>query len=221
MQTIQLSNKMDNMYHVTEAFNVLATNIRFSGPDIKVITVTSCHENEGKSTVIIQLAKHLTADGKRVLILDADLRKSALAIRYPAKEGAPLGFSELLSGLASLDSVIYSTDTERLDLVYAGAVPPNPVALLSHPAFANFLSDVREKYDYILIDTPPVLPVIDAALTAAKSDGILLVVSRNTVRRKQFLSVKDQLEKSGTPILGTVLNESRPPKKKMALFSRR
>jgi capsular exopolysaccharide synthesis family protein len=172
MQTVNITFPFENHYFINEAFNALSTNVRFSGPDIKVITLTSCFENEGKSSIVFTLAKHLASEQKRVLLLDADMRNSVAVSKFSDLTNVN-GLSELISGMAPLEDVLYHSNVPGLDVIFAGSVPPNPVALLGHTTFATLVKSLSEQYDYVLIDTPPLTPVIDAALTAAVSDGIL------------------------------------------------
>jgi capsular exopolysaccharide synthesis family protein len=207
MPTVNITFPFENHYFINEAFNALSTNVRFSGPDIKVITLTSCFENEGKSSIVFTLAKHLASEQKRVLLLDADMRNSVAVSKFSDLTDVN-GLSELISGMAPLEDVLYHSNVPGLDVIFSGAVPPNPVALLGHAAFATLVKSLSEQYDYVLIDTPPLTPVIDAALTAAVSDGSLLIVNRRTVRRRNLLGVKNQLEKTGCPIIGVILNDA-------------
>ena len=124
----------NNNYFIREAFNTLRTNILFSGRDIKTIIITSCIAHEGKSTVSFELCRSLAEGGKRVLFVDADLRKSVLATRI-TKERGITGLSQLLSGQIGVDDAIYGANVPNLDIIFAGPYPPNPTELVGSAAF--------------------------------------------------------------------------------------
>jgi capsular exopolysaccharide family len=193
-------------YRAEEAFKSLRTNIQFCGEDKKVIVITSSMPSEGKSSVSLNLAVSLTEVGKRVLFIDADLRKSMLAGRLKAI-GRIQGLTHFLSRQEELDKIVYETDISNLRLILAGAVPPNPAELLGGVLFDEMLAKVRQEYDYVIIDTPPLGSVIDSAVIARKCDGAILVIESDAISYRFVQSVKQQLSKSGCPILGAVLNK--------------
>lgn len=195
-----------NDYRTDESFKTLRTNIEFSGIENKVIAITSCTPSEGKSTVSLELARSLAANGKKVLFIDADLRKSVLVGRYRIQKNMK-GLSHFLSGQTGIGEVMYQTQEENLAIIFAGVVPPNPAELLSQKRFQSMLISARKVYDYIIVDTPPLGSVIDAAIIAKYCDASVMVISANTISYKFAKSVKVQLEKSGCPILGVVLNK--------------
>lgn len=201
--TLKLPGKKD--FFTQEAFKTLRTNLQFCGQDICTVVITSCNENEGKTTITLQLAKSLAELNKRVLVIDADMRKSVMAGRNTTAEN-PAGLSEVLTGLTSVKECLYQTQYENLSIMFAGKYPPNPVELLSGQYFEELLKAAKESYDYVLIDVPPLGSVIDAAVVAAKCDGTILVISDNQVRYRQAIEVIEQLRKSGSKILGVVRN---------------
>lgn len=192
-------------FFTQEAFKVLRTNLQFCGQDVRVVALTSSHENEGKTTVALHLAKSLAELNKKVLVIDADMRKSVIAGRN-ANVKQVVGLSELLTRQAELHDCIYTTQYSGLSIIFAGKYPPNPVELLSSPLFDNLLADMRKQYDYVIIDTPPLGLVIDAAVVAPKIDGTMLVLDNGNVRYRQAQDVVAQLEKSGGKVLGVVRN---------------
>lgn len=204
-KNIELLQLFKDRYAKTEAFKTLRTNLLFSGKDVKVITVTSCTANEGKSSLCIELAKNMAQVDKKVLLLDADLRKSVVVGKYIEATGVS-GLSEYLSGQKTLDDVLYATQYEGFDIIFAGQYPPNPVDLLSSDALKELIRYGREHYDYVLIDTAPLGLVIDAAVTSSLSDGALLVIGENRISYRFAQMVKEQIEKSGCRVLGVVLN---------------
>lgn len=193
-------------YRTNEAYKTLRTNIEFSGEDNKAIVLTSSTPDEGKSTVSLGLAAALAEGGKRVLFVDADLRKSVLIGRHRVTQEVR-GLSHYLSGQAALDDIICNTQEKGLHVIFAGIVPPNPSELLGQDKFAHMIESVKKEYDYIIIDAPPLGSVIDAAVIAKVCDASVLVIAANAVSYKFVRTVKDQLEKTGCPILGVVLNK--------------
>ena len=157
-------------YSENESYKSLRTNLFFCGEEKKTIAVTSCTPNEGKSTVSLNLAMSLADSGKKVLFIDADLRKSVLIGRTEVEEEIK-GLSHFLSYQAAVDEVIFATNIPRFHIIYAGAVPPNPAELLGGTYFKQLLTAVRKLYDYVIIDTPPLGSVIDGAVIADECDG--------------------------------------------------
>ena len=207
MKTIVLKEDNKKDYFVTEAYRTLRTNMQFCGKDVRVVALTSCFPNEGKTTIAIEIGKSLAEIGKKVLLIDADLRKSVVVRKYTSEAGV-LGLSQFLSQQATEEDVLYHTQYEGLDMIFAGQYPPNPVELLGSTGFKAFLEKSKEVYDYILIDTPPLGMVIDSAVVAGFCDSAIMVVNAGKVRRVQALEVKEQLLRSGVRILGVVLNHA-------------
>ena len=197
-------------YHVEEAFKSLRTNLQFCGDDKKVIAFTSCFENEGKSLVTLRLAKTLAGSGKRTLLLDADIRKSVLMGRVKGKNGDILGLSHFLSGQASLSDILYEEESSGIYVIFTGPFPPNPSELLGSKRFKELVEQLRTAFHYVIIDTPPIGSVIDAAVVAEACDGVVLVITQGEVSYRFAQEVKSQLERTGTPILGAVLNKVDP-----------
>lgn len=205
MQEVILRN-IEQDFRSNEAYKTLRTNIEFAGADKKVIMLTSSAPNEGKSTVSLSLALSIAEGGKKVLFIDADLRKSVLIGRHHI-HGEIKGLSHFLSGRAELKDVIMKTQQEGLYILFAGVVPPNPAELLGTRRLEALIEGARKAYDYVIIDAPPLGSVIDGAIIARCCDASILVVAANTISRKFAKSVKDQLEKTGCPILGVVMNK--------------
>ena len=193
-------------YSVREAFKTLRTNFLFCGNDIKTVLITSCVKNEGKSTISIELSKSLALSEKKVLLIDADLRKSIFATRYTTNSESVIGLSEYLSGQVDLESILYYTQNENLTMIFAGAVPPNPVELLGSSRFEELLNKFKDEYDYIIIDAAPLGAVIDASAISAFCDGAILVITANEISYRFAEDVKSQLEKSNCKVLGAILN---------------
>ena len=207
MKTVTISlSELQNDYQSMEAYKSLRTNIQFCGNDKKTLLFTSCTPNEGKSSVTLNLACSMAETGKKVILIDCDLRKSVIYGKITVKEETP-GLAHYLSRQASLKDVVCSTNIKNLYMILPGPVPPNPAELLGNAYFDNMLATLREIYDYVIIDSPPLGSVIDSAVIAQKCDGAVLVLESGAVGRRFVQSVKRQLEKTGCPILGVILNK--------------
>ena len=183
-------NKREMPYDVNEAMKLLRTNLQFCGKDKKVI---------------INLCRSLAQLGSRVILLDADMRKSVLADRYTKEKNLP-GLSHLLSARSGLEDVLMETDMENFHMILAGRVPPNPAELLSSARMQKLIEICREEYDYVIVDCPPINLVVDAAIVAPLCDGIVMVVSSGNVPYRLAQGALDQLQATGCPVLGAVLN---------------
>lgn len=201
-----MTDPKQNDYFYEEAIKTLRTNIQFTGTEVKSIVITSCYPNEGKSDVVFQLALEIGKMGKKVLVLDADIRKSSYISRFQVKQKTA-GLSQYLSGQSGLQDIVYSTNFRDVDIIFAGPSAPNPSELLAQESFASLVHTMRGKYDYVLVDTPPVGSLTDAAVVARQCDGAILVVESDLVSRRVALKAKQQLEMSGCHILGAVLNK--------------
>lgn len=193
-------------YQVQEAFKTLRSNVEFSGEDMKVICITSALPGDGKSTVSFELASAFAESGKNTLMIDADLRKSVMR-RNIVSTDAKLGLTHFLIGKASYEEVLVETSVRRLYMMFAGQFPPNPSELLSSKRFQNLVSSVREQFDVVLIDTPPVGSVIDAAVVSRICDGTIMVLKDGAISYRLAQRIKAQLDTAGAKLLGCVLNQ--------------
>ena len=189
-----------------EYYNSIRTNIQFSGRDLKVITLTSAQSGEGKSTTSVNLAISFARAGFRTLLIDADTRNSVMSGTFKSQERYD-GLTSFLSGNAELSDVICDTSIDNLMIIPAGQVPPNPTSLIQNDNFKAMIETVRGLYDYVIIDTPPLGLVIDAAILAHHSDASLLVTKAGEDRRRTVAKLKEQLEQSGSVFLGVILNK--------------
>lgn len=206
MQTMKIE-RLDKMnIHRNEAYKTLRTNIEFTGERVKVISITSCIPDEGKSNVAMNLSVSLAENGKKVLLIDADMRKSTMAGHFKIKN-MKKGLSHFLSGQCEKEEIMGETNIDGMHMILAGAIPPNPSELLSEEKFAAFLKEMREVYDYIIIDCPPLGSVIDALIPGKLSDGVALVVETENVSYKMVQRIKKQLETAECRILGVILNK--------------
>ncbi len=193
-------------FKTNEAYKTLRTNITFCGDDIRAIALTSSAPNEGKSAVSFNLAVSLSEDGKKVLYIDADIRKSVTIARYGV-DIETKGLTHYLTGQSKLNDVIYETNIDNFDIIFTGQVAPNPSELLGNHRFHELMEETRLQYDYIIIDCPPLGSVIDAAVVARECDGAIVVIETDNISYKVVQRVKKQLEQSGCKILGAVLNK--------------
>lgn len=204
-QMIELTDSRTLDFYYEEAIKKLRTNIQFVGQDVKTIMVTSCFPNEGKSDVTVQLATEIANMGKRVLLIDADIRRSSFVSRYKVRRRIK-GLSHYLCGHASLENVIYPTN-KGFDLIFAGQAAPNPSELLESETFKRILTEEAEQYDYVLVDTPPVTSVTDASIVGKITDGCIMVLECGRIKYRVAQKVKAELEQAGVHILGVVLNK--------------
>ena len=196
----------------TESFRVLRTNLQFVNvdSDSKVYVVTSAVPGEGKSTTTANLAITLAESGQRVILLEGDLRRPK-AVSYLQLEGA-VGVTTVLVGRIELENAIQGW-AKNLDVLAGGSTPPNPAELLQSQGMKRLLASLRKGYDIVLIDAPPLLPVADAALLAASSDGAILVVHHGETTKDQVAAAVGRIESVGARLIGTVINMSPIPKR--------
>ena len=205
MEKLQLNLDMPQSNNVKEAYKVVRSNLLFCGADVKSVVFTSALESEGKSTITWNLSMSIADSGKKVLYIDADMRKSVFAGRNQVRSQT-VGLSHFLSGQAEINDIVYATEKENLYVMMAGTFPPNPSELLGQDLFKKMMDVLKQTFDYIIIDAPPVLAAIDAAVIASACDGAVLVVGANKASRKLVQESVAQLKKSGATILGSILN---------------
>lgn len=187
-----------------EAFRQLRTNLQFLDVDTphKVIAITSSMPSEGKTTTLANLAIALASAGQRVLVIEADLRRPKLADVLGVERS--VGLTSILSGRMQPEHAIQHWSGGMFDVLASGPLPPNPSELLGSQHMAALLDDQRSRYDVVLLDTPPLLPVTDAAAVAPATDGAVLVCRFKTTKRDQVRSAVAALAAVSTPLLGTV-----------------
>ncbi len=194
-------------YQISEQIKYIRANIQFCGDEKKVILFTSTTASEGKSSLTLELAKSMAELGKRVLLVDADLRRSTLKSQVANREAVRLGLSHYLSGLANLDESLCVTDEPVMYMLLAGPVPPNPAELLAGRRLDALLDWGRKQFDYILVDTAPLGTVSDAALLARKCDGAVVVIEAAKIPYRAVQGVVQQLRDANCPVLGAVLSK--------------
>lgn len=189
-----------------EYYNSIRTNIQFSGRDLKVITLTSAQPGEGKSTTSVNLAISFARAGFRTLLIDEDTRNSVMSGTFKSQERYD-GLTSYLSGNAELSDVICDTTVDNLMVIPAGKIPPNPTSLIQNDNYERMIEIVRGLYDYVIIDTPPIGLVIDAAIIAHSADAYILVTEAGAIKRRFIQKAVDQMEQSGSQFLGVILNK--------------
>lgn len=189
---------------IAEAFRKLRTNLQFLAVDNppRVIVVTSSMPSEGKSTTAINLALALAEADHRVVLIDGDMRRPTLA-KYLDLVGT-VGFSTVLSGAASIDEALQKTRFPGLTVLTSGSIPPNPSELLGSQAARKLLAELRSRFDYVILDSTPLLAVTDAAILAAGADGVLIMTRFGQTKREQLAHAVGSLESVGAPLLGAV-----------------
>ena len=190
-----------------EAYRSLRTSIKFSLIDkpIKTIVVTSSLAGEGKSTVVGNLAYSLSQDGARVLVIDCDLRKPSIHENFLLANEK--GLTDVLFGKSDLKGVPKKIE-DSLFLITAGTILPNPPEILGSKEMENLIKELKINFDYIIIDTPPILPVSDTLLLASKADATLIVVKARKTKEKIVKESYERLIEAKANVIGTVLNES-------------
>lgn len=191
---------------ISEGYRILRTNIEFSTIDhkLQVIMVTSSKPNEGKSTTSANLAVSFAQSNKRVLLIDADMRKPSQ--HHIFAQSNRIGLTTVLFKQKELMDVIQTSTVENLSILFAGPTPPNPAELLSSKQMGSLLEVIKGLYDVIIIDTPPILSVTDAQIIATQSDGVVMVVDSGKVKKGVVLKAKTSLDHVNAKLIGVVLN---------------
>jgi succinoglycan biosynthesis transport protein ExoP len=192
---------------LSEAFRALGTAVSVPSDPVKTVLITSAQNGEGKTTTALNLAQALAQRGDRVLLIDCDLRKGGVAKVIGIK--AHEGLADVLSGKLDAPQVLHALQ-QNLWVLPAGAVPSNPVALLASQEMVTLLARVAARFDFVIIDSPPILALTDAAILASLVDGVLLVAASGTTSRGGLLRTRRILENSGARILGMAVNKLDP-----------
>ena len=196
-------------FAVVEAYKTIRTNILFliAQNNGKVIALSSADAGEGKSTTSINLAVSFAQLNKKVLLVDADMRRSS--IHKKLKLSNETGLSNILAGFTSLEEGTFKY-TDYLDIITAGPIPPNPSELLSSTAFDNFVEKAKEKYDYVFIDTPPVNIVSDTLVLAPKTDGLIFLVRNGYTPHDEFSQALEAAKLANINVMGAIMNGTNP-----------
>ena len=190
----------------SEFIRQVRTNLKFSAPaeELKTILVTSCQAESGKTTMASCLAISLAQDNKKVLLIDANFYRPAISKLYPG--GSPEGLSNYLIAQNEIDDIVHKTDVENLSVIYSGPKPPNPTGLFSSDRMAEILKTQREIYDYVIIDGPPSLVVLDAKVISSVVDGTIPVVLAEEDSRGMAGRMIRELKQMKANIVGVLLN---------------
>lgn len=207
MKNNQLITVIHPKSQIAESYRTLRTNIHFSSFDkkVKTIVVTSSGPAEGKTTICANLAVVMAENGCRTILIDCDQRQSRLHKLFNISNER--GLSDLLIGNIQLSEAFQKTEIPNLNIITSGTNPPNPSELLASEKMKNFIEDLKETYEYIILDTPPVVIVTDAQLISTYADGCVLVVASGEIERTAAIKAKQLLEKVNAKILGVVLNK--------------
>ncbi|MEJ6951727.1 CpsD/CapB family tyrosine-protein kinase [Natronospora cellulosivora (SeqCode)] len=192
---------------VAEAYRNIRTNLSFLSPDkpLKTLLFTSSGTAEGKSLTLVNIALSMVQNGKKVIIIDADLRKPMQHKFFEMSNFT--GLSSILTGEIELENGLRETGIEGLQLISTGVIPPNPAELLNSRRMEKLLKEAEEVADIILIDSPPVIAVTDAAVLANKVDGVILVIASHQTDKEILIKSQETLERVHANILGVVLNK--------------
>lgn len=192
---------------VSEAFRTLRTNIQFSGAedDIKSLLITSVGPAEGKTTTISNLAVTMAQSGKRVLLIDADLRKPSVAKVFALPKGN--GLTNILVQNKKAEECIVKTEIENLYILQSGPIPPNPAELLQSNRMKTLLDELKLVFDIILLDAPPVIAVSDAQILSTLVNGVVFVFAYKKTPKNLIVKAKESIDKVGGKVIGTVLNK--------------
>jgi capsular exopolysaccharide synthesis family protein len=192
---------------ISEQYKILTTNILALNKNKppRVISVTSSIANEGKSVTALNLAITMSQamHKPRILLIDADMRKGKM-VKYLGV-GAHKGLSEYLSGKAEINDIIFNIDIEHLSFISSGEIPSHPAELLASARMKTLLNELRTQFEFIIIDTPPVIPVTDAVLISAQVDGVVMVISAGETQRGMVRRATELLNQGHGEVIGHVL----------------
>lgn len=191
---------------ISEQYRMIRSNIMFSGIDHEItkLVVTSAAPSAGKSTTAANIAVTYAQVGKKVLLIDGDLRKPTVHYTFEIKN--VFGLSNLITDQIGIDKAVQNTQVENLSILASGPIPPNPSELLGSKRFKELIESFEQYFDMIIIDTPPVLAVTDAVITSTVADGTILVTNVETNKKQHLIKAKEVLQNSDANILGIVLN---------------
>lgn len=208
MNTLEITHLPNLDYACNEAMNTLATNLFYCGDNIKTVMLTSRYAGEGKSFLSMNLMRTLASLGKKVALVDTDLRRSRLVPHFGVKfkNSHSKGLAHYLAGLGELDEIIYETDIPNAYIIPVGREVKSSLQLLSSSRMQPMMEALKQEFDIVLVDTPPVGMIVDALEIAKHCTGALLVVSANRGRKRDIAEVTRQINQTGCPVIGAVMN---------------
>ncbi len=204
--SIQRLEPMD--FQGGEALNSICTNLSFVGRNKKSFVITSCTENEGKSSLVMHIMENLAKRKKKVVVVDCDLRKSVILSHFSNRidGGEITGLTQYLAGYNTLEEVVYATNIPGAYLIPAGKDIANPMPLLDSEEFTQLIEYLKQAFDVVLLDAPPIGLVVDSAVAARSCDGVILVVEHAKRRRGEIQDAVKQIHQSGCPVIGCIIN---------------
>ena len=204
-----LITMVDPKSPISEQYRTIRTNIQYSTVDknVKTLMVTSSGPGEGKSTTVANLAVTFAQQGKKVLLVDADMRKPT--VHYTFNQTNTFGMTSVLTKQVSLEEAISETSVENLYVLTSGPIPPNPSELLSSKSMEQIFQTSENLFDIVLFDTPPLLAVTDAQILANRCEGTVLVVYSGKTEKDQLLKAKELLDSAQSKLLGVVVNNKK------------
>jgi len=204
---IELINDLYPQFYISEDYRTIRTSILLSSASTppKAITFSSSLPQEGKTATVANIAVAFAQLKKEVLVLDADLRKPRLHRIFKMRNA--VGLSSYLTGRSSFEEVIQKTSVDNIWLIPSGPLPPNPAELLDSEKMKELIEEAKTKFDFVLIDTPPVLAVIDPVITSSFSEGTVFVIKAGETPRKPFLKAVEEFKRAKTKIIGVLFNE--------------
>ena len=193
--------------NISEAYRTIRTGIEVSNldKDLKIICITSSKKDEGKTTVLSNLGVSFAKIDKKVLLIDADLRNPSISKMFDTSNTQ--GLMDILLGKRNIQDCVKKTKQENLYILTGGTIPPNPAEVLSSKKMSEFIESIKDEYDYIFIDSPPVGVVSDASIISAYSDGVIFVVGANEVDSNLAKIAKERLDSVKANIVGVILNK--------------
>ncbi|WP_138419850.1 CpsD/CapB family tyrosine-protein kinase [Aquibacillus sediminis] len=205
--TRHLITKTNPRSPISEQYRTIRTNLQFSSVDteLRSMLITSSGPAEGKSSVVSNLAIVFAQQGKKVLLIDADMRKPTM--HYTFRLDNRQGLSSVLVGETALAETVVNSGVDNLDILSCGPIPPNPSELLGSKAMGKMLKEAMANYDLVIFDTPPVLAVTDAQILANICDGVLMVVRSKKTEYEAAKKAQQSLEPAKAKMLGVVLND--------------
>lgn len=200
---------------VAEQYRTLRTNINFSSFDhnIRSIVVTSAAPAEGKSTTAANLAIVFAQEGKKVLLIDGDMRRPTMHLTFKIRN--VIGLSNVLSSQVAIDNAVRPTAIKGLDILTCGPIPPNPAELFSSESLDKLIDKLKGQYDIVIFDSPPILSVTDSQILINKCESVILVLKSGVTEKQQAMKAKEVIKLSKSKLLGVVLNNYSVPKKEM------
>lgn len=211
LPTLIVGKSLELPYELKEAFNSLKINLNFTAEDTKVIMITSSLAGEGKSFISMHLMKALAESGKRVCLIDTDMRRSAILSDYLiSSDKKIMGLSHYLSGQSSFGDVLYRVENiERAYMISCGAYVVDPTILLENNRFKVLMENVKNNFDYVIVDCAPIGLVADAKIVSKYCSGALMVIKSGYINRNIAKNTARNIEESGCRLIGYILNRKK------------